>query len=79
MSHDEFAHILSSINTLSPDQMRQLYRELESRMAATAANGDDATEQTAYDVARRAGVIGCITGAPRSPTTLGIDPKQSQY
>ena len=35
MTHKEFNHIISSINALSPDQMRQLARELESRMAAT--------------------------------------------
>jgi hypothetical protein len=33
MSHTEFAHLLSSINALSPEQMRQLSRELETRLA----------------------------------------------
>jgi hypothetical protein len=33
MSHTEFAHLLSRINALSPEQMRQLSRELESRLA----------------------------------------------
>jgi hypothetical protein len=35
MSHSEFTHILSSIDALSPDQVRQLLRALESRVAAT--------------------------------------------
>jgi hypothetical protein len=34
MSHNEFNHILNSIVTLSPEQMQQLYRKLESTMAA---------------------------------------------
>jgi hypothetical protein len=35
MSHTEFAHLLSSINALSPDQMRQFAAELETKLAAT--------------------------------------------
>jgi hypothetical protein len=35
MTHSEFNHILGSINTLSPEQLRQLRRELETRMATT--------------------------------------------
>ncbi len=35
MSHNDFNHILSSINTLSPDQMRLLFHELETKIAAT--------------------------------------------
>jgi len=34
MTHNEFKHILTSINALSPDQMRRLARELESRIAS---------------------------------------------
>jgi hypothetical protein len=34
MTHSEFNHLLSSVATLSPEQMRQLQRELETRMAA---------------------------------------------
>jgi hypothetical protein len=84
MTHNEFNYIISSINALSPDQMRQLYRELESRMAATkqpapalAGAGHDA-EETAFDVASRAGLIGCIEGAPRSPTDLSTNPKHME-
>jgi len=34
MSHTEFAHLLSSIHTLSPEQMRELFRELETKLTA---------------------------------------------
>jgi hypothetical protein len=34
MSQNEFNHILSSIATLSPQQIRRLHRELESKMVA---------------------------------------------
>jgi hypothetical protein len=33
MTHREFNHLLNSIDALSPDQMRQLSRELAQRMA----------------------------------------------
>jgi hypothetical protein len=33
MSHTDFVHLLSSINALSPEQMRQLSRELENKLA----------------------------------------------
>ncbi len=36
MSQNEFNHILSSIATLSPEQMQRLHRELESKMVVTA-------------------------------------------
>jgi hypothetical protein len=36
MSQNEFNHILNSIASLSPEQMRRLYRELESKMVAAA-------------------------------------------
>ena len=86
MTHNEFTNILSSIGTLSPSQMRQLSAELESRMTgmgkptapAQAADGQDADGETAFDVASRAGLIGCIKGAPRSPTDLSTNPKHME-
>jgi hypothetical protein len=33
MSHTDFAHLLSSVSALSPEQMRRLSRELEIRLA----------------------------------------------
>jgi hypothetical protein len=65
MTHSEFNHILTSINALSPDQIRRLLHELESRMAepgkppaqAPTAPGRDA-EETAFDVATLGGIKG---------------------
>jgi hypothetical protein len=37
MTHNEFNHLLHSINALSPDQMRQLWQELDSKLAALSA------------------------------------------
>jgi hypothetical protein len=85
MTHSDFNHLLASVNALSPDQMRRLFRELQSRMTAPARPpaqapahpGQDA-EETAFDVASRAGLIGCIKGAPRSPTDLSTNPKHME-
>jgi hypothetical protein len=33
MSHTEFVHLLSSVNALSPEQMRQLSRRLDAKIA----------------------------------------------
>jgi hypothetical protein len=44
MTHGEFTHILNSLGGLSPEQIEQLRRELESKAAATPAasqSGDD--------------------------------------
>ena len=79
MTRGEFSHLLSSLPDLSPDQMQTLFRELESRLKAArpprntarATNG----EETAFEVAQRAGLIGCIEGAPGSPTDLSTNPK----
>jgi hypothetical protein len=38
MSQNEFNHLLSSIAALSPQQMQQLRRALESQMAAAQAS-----------------------------------------
>jgi hypothetical protein len=83
MTHNDFNHILSSINGLSPEQMRRLFHELESKMAAAKAPGSarpkgDTAEESAFDVASRAGLIGCIKGAPRSPTDLSTNPKHME-
>jgi hypothetical protein len=36
MTHDEFNHIVQSLSALSPEQMRQLRRELDGKIAAAA-------------------------------------------
>ena len=38
MTHNEFNHIVQSLNALSPEQMQQLRRELDVRLALVAAN-----------------------------------------
>jgi len=37
MSHSEFTHILNSLGGLSPEQMRQLRRALDGKLATKAA------------------------------------------
>ena len=78
MIRSEFNHILTSLDTLSPDQVRQLVRELENRLAAPAQAKQAAAEETAFDVASRAGLIGCIKGEPRSPTDLSTNPRHME-
>jgi hypothetical protein len=73
MTPTEFSRILDSINILSPVRVRQLYHVLQNRMVAEA--GQENAEETAFDVASRAGLIGCFNGAPRSPTDLSTSPK----
>jgi hypothetical protein len=63
--------------------MRRLARELQTRLAtagkrtASVESVADA-EVTAYDVASRAGLIGCIKGAPHSPSDLATNPKHME-
>jgi hypothetical protein len=86
MTQSDFNHLLSSVNALTTAQMRRLARELESRLSAPArkrhapakATAGQNTEESAYDLASRAGLIGCIPGAPRSPTDLSTNPKHME-
>ncbi|MDR3638072.1 MAG: hypothetical protein P4L84_29980 [Isosphaeraceae bacterium] len=79
MSHREFNHILTSIDGLSPEQMEQLARELQSKIAASRRSTMPfGADETAFDAAERAGLIGCIEGAPRSPTDLSTNPKHME-
>ena len=87
MTHSEFNHILSSLGSLSPAQMRRLVQELQSKIGtskrkpATAAKPGAkrlAAEPTAFDLANRAGLIGCIAGAARSPKDLSTNPKHME-
>jgi hypothetical protein len=84
MTQSDFSRILSSIDALSSEQMRLLLVELESKIATTGnppaagSTNDSAREETAFDVASRAGVIGCIKGTPRSPTDLSTNPKHME-
>jgi hypothetical protein len=71
MSKNEFNYILDSVNALSPDQMRQLRDELDSKLAATTTIGQsDLTpeEQAEQELQRRlvaAGVLSEVKPPPR--------------
>jgi hypothetical protein len=74
MAHSEFAHILGSIDALSPEQVQQLRRELDRKFAPPAAqDGPPLTEAELADqeAQRRllaAGVISEIKPSRRVPT-----------
>jgi hypothetical protein len=74
MTPSEFHHLLDSLDALSPDQMRQLRRELDSRLAASASADEPAltAEELAHQEAQRrllkAGVISEIRPARRVST-----------
>ena len=74
MSHNEFNHILSSISDLSPEQLRQLRRELDTKLASSAVLDDVALtkEYLADQEAQRrllaAGVISEIKPSRRVTT-----------
>ena len=81
MNHNEFNHILTSINALSLDQMRRLARELESRIASTgkpAAPAAADAEESAFDVASRAGSDRLHQRRTGSPTDLSTSPKHRE-
>jgi len=59
----------------------RLARELESRIASAGNPAPPApagVEESAFDGASRTGLIGCIHGAPRSPTDLSTNPKHME-
>jgi hypothetical protein len=74
MTHSEFNHILGSINALSQEQIRQLRRELDSKLASSAVHVDPplTEEELADQEAQRrllaAGVISEIKPSRRVPT-----------
>jgi hypothetical protein len=74
MTHSEFNHILDSINALSPEQVQQLRRELDRKLAAPAVHGEPPlteAERADQEAQRRllaAGVISEIKPSRRVPT-----------
>jgi hypothetical protein len=86
MSQREFNDLLSNLSSLSPEQLATLRRELDSTIASaqpvrTKRAGRQAGElagETAFDVASRAGLIGCIKGAPGLVTDLSTNPKHME-
>jgi hypothetical protein len=63
MSHIEFDHLLNSISNLSPEQLRQLRRELDNQLASSVADAHlalTAEEEAEQELQRRlvqAGVL----------------------
>ncbi len=76
MTQREFNDILRSLQALSPAQLRRLRRELDAQLDHNAAH--KGAEETAFDVLNRAGLIGCLEGAPRSPTDLSTNPRHME-
>ncbi len=74
MNQNEFNHLVRSVPTLSPEQMELLRNKLESYMAAPRSERHHTSEESAYALLRRAGVIGCIEGKADSPTDLSTNP-----
>jgi Arc/MetJ-type ribon-helix-helix transcriptional regulator len=48
------------------------------KRAGRAAPATANNEETAYDIARRGGLIGCLKGTSRSPTDLSTNPKHME-
>jgi Arc/MetJ-type ribon-helix-helix transcriptional regulator len=59
------------------DALIRLKKAMPRRAKSAAPAGAD-PEDNAFDVASRAGLIGCIKGAPRSPTDLSTNPKHME-
>ncbi len=77
MTQREFHHLLRSLQDLSPVQLQRLRRELEHELANGGRHADTEGE-TAFAVLHRAKLIGCIKGAPRSPTDLSTNPRHME-
>ena len=70
--HDALTRLKQALPESAPPSGKHAKR------AEPAAPATADTEETAYDVARRAGLIGCIKGAPRSSTDLSTNPKHME-
>ena len=57
MTHSEFNHLLGSINALSPEQMRQLRRELDSKLASPAFDGDRRSRRKNWPIRNAASAV----------------------
>ncbi len=74
MTHSEFNHILGSIKELSPEQIQELRRELDRRLASPSVEGGtplteaELADQEAQRRLLAAGVISEIKPSRRVPT-----------
>jgi hypothetical protein len=61
--------------------MRRVFPAIEKKLAESVARSNEfcasghAPEENAYEVASRAGLIGCLGGEPGSPTDLSTNPE----
>lgn len=62
MTQSEFSHLLSSVHTLTPEQLRQLRKELDSKLAA-------ATEEAAAEDLQRRLVDAGVLSEVKPPIT----------
>jgi hypothetical protein len=69
MTQSEFTQILDSLDSLSPEQMRTLRRELESRLASRAVESAmPATDEPLQSRLFQAGLLSEIKSSIRVPT-----------
>ena len=62
MPHNEFDQLLSSLNALSPEQLRQLRHELDQKLAGRPADASLTPEQQEdQDVQRRLFAAGLVS------------------
>jgi hypothetical protein len=77
MTDNEFNHLLSHIDALSPDQIRQLRHELDNKFASSDADAQTiltAEEETEQDLQRRLFAAGLLSEIkpPRRVTTGNV-------
>jgi hypothetical protein len=73
MTQREFHEFLTSIGTLSPEQVAALRRALDGMTPTVVPAGENA-----FDVMSRASLIGCVKGRPDSPTDLSTNPQHME-
>ncbi len=69
---ESYAHAVGDTPT---EVIRKAFEEYQARHIT---HGEDQTEETAFDVLSRAGLIGCIKGASGTPTDLSTNPRHME-
>ena len=78
MTHSEFSHLLGSINSLSPEQMRQLQHELDNRLAPSAENRQDATGEQRADLAMQRQLLEAGIISELRPPITDLEPYRNR-
>jgi Arc/MetJ-type ribon-helix-helix transcriptional regulator len=73
---DVIRDALARLKQALPKRARKARKSAKHSLPAPPAKPD--TEETAYDVASRAGLIGYLKGARRSPLDLSTNPKHME-